>query len=68
VLDGPEGHHAASVRRLRVGEELVLADGRGGRVRCGVEAVERDTLRLAVRERTLVPAAAAAGGRGPGAW
>jgi len=55
VLDGPEGHHAASVRRLRVGEELVLADGRGGRVRCGVEAVERYTLRLAVRERTLVP-------------
>jgi 16S rRNA (uracil1498-N3)-methyltransferase len=55
VLDGPEGHHAASVRRLRVGEELVLADGRGGRARCGIESVEKDTLRLAVLERTHVP-------------
>jgi 16S rRNA (uracil1498-N3)-methyltransferase len=54
VLDGPEGHHAASVRRLRVGEELVLADGRGGRVRCGIEAVDKDSLRLAVLERTHV--------------
>jgi 16S rRNA (uracil1498-N3)-methyltransferase len=54
VLDGPEGHHAASVRRLRVGEELVLADGRGGRARCGIEAVEKDTLRLRVLERTHV--------------
>ena len=55
VLDGPEGHHAASVRRLRVGEELVLGDGRGGRARCAVEAVEKDTLRLTVLERTHVP-------------
>ncbi|TVL91892.1 16S rRNA (uracil(1498)-N(3))-methyltransferase [Streptomyces sp. SAJ15] len=29
VLDGPEGRHAVSVRRLRAGEELVLTDGRG---------------------------------------
>lgn len=29
VLDGPEGRHAATVRRLRVGELVVLADGRG---------------------------------------
>jgi 16S rRNA (uracil1498-N3)-methyltransferase len=56
VLDGPEGHHAASVRRLRVGEELMLADGRGGRARCAIEAVEKDTVRLEVRERTLEPA------------
>ncbi len=28
-LDGPEGHHAATVRRLRVGESLQLADGSG---------------------------------------
>ncbi|MFC0547576.1 16S rRNA (uracil(1498)-N(3))-methyltransferase [Kutzneria chonburiensis] len=54
VLDGPEGHHAASVRRLRVGEELVLADGRGGRVRCGIEAVEKDSLRLKTLERTYI--------------
>jgi 16S rRNA (uracil1498-N3)-methyltransferase len=55
VLDGPEGHHAASVRRLRVGEELVLADGRGGRVRCGIESVDKNALGLTVLERTHVP-------------
>ncbi|MET8921060.1 16S rRNA (uracil(1498)-N(3))-methyltransferase [Streptomyces sp. NPDC004623] len=29
VLDGPEGRHAVSVRRLNPGEDLVLTDGRG---------------------------------------
>src|SRR5215813_3962451 len=29
VLDGPEGHHAADVQRLRPGEELLIGDGRG---------------------------------------
>ncbi|EGX54939.1 16S ribosomal RNA methyltransferase RsmE [Streptomyces zinciresistens K42] len=29
VLDGPEGRHAVSVKRLRAGEEVVLTDGRG---------------------------------------
>lgn len=29
TLDGPEGRHAVSVRRLRVGEEVVLTDGAG---------------------------------------
>ena len=29
MLDGPEGRHAATVRRLRAGEELVLSDGSG---------------------------------------
>ncbi|MFJ2275077.1 16S rRNA (uracil(1498)-N(3))-methyltransferase [Streptomyces sp. NPDC087866] len=29
VLDGPEGRHAVSVKRLRIGEEVVLTDGRG---------------------------------------
>ncbi|WP_328427712.1 16S rRNA (uracil(1498)-N(3))-methyltransferase [Streptomyces sp. NBC_00443] len=29
VLDGPEGRHAVSVKRLRVGEEVVLTDGLG---------------------------------------
>jgi 16S rRNA (uracil1498-N3)-methyltransferase len=30
TLAGSEGHHAADVQRLRVGEQLILADGRGG--------------------------------------
>ena len=29
TLDGPEGHHAADVQRLRVGEAVILADGAG---------------------------------------
>ncbi|MDQ2737277.1 MAG: 16S rRNA (uracil(1498)-N(3))-methyltransferase, partial [Actinomycetota bacterium] len=29
TLDGPEGRHAATVRRMRVGEVLVLTDGAG---------------------------------------
>lgn len=29
TLDGPEGRHAVSVRRLQPGEEIVLTDGRG---------------------------------------
>jgi 16S rRNA (uracil1498-N3)-methyltransferase len=29
VLDGPEGRHAVTVRRLRPGEDVVLTDGRG---------------------------------------
>lgn len=55
VLDGPEGRHAATVRRLRVGEELVLSDGSGTQVRCSVAAVERDALSLRVVERWVEP-------------
>jgi 16S rRNA (uracil1498-N3)-methyltransferase len=57
VLDGPEGRHAATVRRLRVGEELVLSDGSGVLARCSVVAVERDSLSLKVLERTEDPPA-----------
>ncbi len=55
VLDGPEGRHAATVKRLRVGEELVLSDGSGELVRCRVVAVERDALALRVLERSVEP-------------
>ncbi|MEU4802651.1 16S rRNA (uracil(1498)-N(3))-methyltransferase [Actinosynnema sp. NPDC023587] len=55
VLDGPEGRHAATVRRLRAGEELVLSDGTGAQVRCVVEEALKDSLRLAVVERWVVP-------------
>ncbi|WP_018683133.1 16S rRNA (uracil(1498)-N(3))-methyltransferase [Actinokineospora enzanensis] len=56
VLDGPEGRHAAAVRRLRVGEELLIADGRGGTARCAVTAAARDSLELDVLERWTEPA------------
>ncbi|GAA2528635.1 16S rRNA (uracil(1498)-N(3))-methyltransferase [Pilimelia columellifera] len=57
VLTGPEGHHAATVQRLRVGQGLLLGDGRGGIARARVAAVARGELELAVGERWLTPAA-----------
>lgn len=51
VLDGQEGRHAATVRRLRAGEELVLGDGRGALARCEITGVERDRLDLRVLRR-----------------
>jgi 16S rRNA (uracil1498-N3)-methyltransferase len=56
VLDGPEGRHAATVRRLRAGEQLVLSDGHGGMARCAVDSAERDLVRLTVAERWSQPA------------
>ncbi|MGC5342558.1 16S rRNA (uracil(1498)-N(3))-methyltransferase [Streptomyces sp. DT24] len=40
VLDGPEGRHAVSVKRLRAGEDVVLTDGRGRRAEGVVKATE----------------------------
>ncbi|MDT7570351.1 MAG: rRNA (uracil1498-N3)-methyltransferase [Actinomycetota bacterium] len=57
VLSGPEGHHAARVRRLRVGETVDVVDGRGTRAACTVTAVGRETVDLAVVSRRLEPAA-----------
>jgi 16S rRNA (uracil1498-N3)-methyltransferase len=51
VLDGPEGHHAATVARLRAGEALLLADGRGGTATAVVTAVGRGTLDLSISSR-----------------
>jgi len=51
VLDGPEGHHAADVMRLRVGEELLLGDGRGGLASAVVRAVGRARLDVSVTKR-----------------
>ncbi|MBB1157366.1 MULTISPECIES: 16S rRNA (uracil(1498)-N(3))-methyltransferase [Amycolatopsis] len=54
LLDGEEARHAATVRRLRVGEQLVLSDGAGAMARCAVDAVEAGraaTVTLTVLER-----------------
>lgn len=56
VLDGPEGHHAATVRRVRPGEQVDLADGEGALAHCRVRSVERDVVRLDVVGRVSVPA------------
>lgn len=56
-LDGPEGRHAATVRRLVAGERVVLTDGQGAWARCRVTSAERDQLDLAVDERRVDPPA-----------
>lgn len=56
VLDGPEGRHAATVKRLREGEGLLLADGRGGLAHAVVAAVGKDALELEIVDRRQVPA------------
>jgi len=51
VLDGPEGRHAATVRRIKPGERLLLADGRGGIADATVTAAAKDRLDLEVTAR-----------------
>jgi 16S rRNA (uracil1498-N3)-methyltransferase len=50
VLDGTEGHHAATVRRTRPGERLLLASGDGLLVGGVVEAVAARSVRLHVEQ------------------
>ncbi len=54
VLDGDDGFHAATVRRIRPGEQLVLGDGAGGIAHCRVERAGRDGLHARVLERWSV--------------
>ena len=54
VVDGDEGFHAATVRRIRPGEHLVLGDGAGGLARCLVERAGRDGLHARVLRRWSV--------------
>lgn len=56
LLDGPEGRHAATVKRLRVGETVLLGDGRGGLAQARVTAAGRDTVDLTVTGRRTVEA------------
>ena len=54
-LTGPEGRHAATVRRLRVGEAVDLVDGQGTRATCVVCAVGKDRITCDVLARTTEP-------------
>ena len=53
TLDGPEGRHGATVKRIGVGEQVLITDGIGHRVDAVVESVGVGTLRLRVRAMTL---------------
>lgn len=56
VLDGDEGFHAASVRRLRVGEEVDLGDGVGTVAHVVVEDVAKGRLSARVLDvRAVAP-------------
>ena len=48
VLSGPEGRHAATVRRLRPGERADLIDGDGMIAECVVAAARPGLLELTV--------------------
>lgn len=54
-LTGAEGRHAARVKRLSVGEQVLVSDGRGSLVSCAVSAMRSDGLELAVLSRRSVP-------------
>jgi 16S rRNA (uracil1498-N3)-methyltransferase len=54
-LDGAEGRHAATVRRLAVGERLRLVDGVGGVAECEVSGVRNDALDLTIVDVTSTP-------------
>ncbi len=73
LLDGPEGRHAAVVRRIRTGETVVLADGAGRAVTGPVVAAGKQTITVEVAEhrqeaapdvRFVVAQALAKGDRG----
>lgn len=58
-LTGTEGHHAATVRRVRVGERIVLTDGRGTALDVEVSEVGRGDVTASVlaahRDQRPVP-------------
>jgi 16S rRNA (uracil1498-N3)-methyltransferase len=55
LLDGPEGRHAAKVRRLGVGERVDLADGTGLLAECVVASVAGESLTLDVALLRVLP-------------
>lgn len=55
VVEGDEGFHAATVRRIRPGEVLVLSDGAGAMARCEVEEAGKRGLSARVVQRWTQP-------------
>jgi 16S rRNA (uracil1498-N3)-methyltransferase len=56
TLDGPEGHHAATVQRLKVGERLILGDGLGGTTYAEVMSVGKGSVEFRVLDRQFLAA------------
>jgi 16S rRNA (uracil1498-N3)-methyltransferase len=55
VVDGDEGFHAATVRRIRPGERLVLSDGTGTLARCEVDKTDKRGFSAHVLQRWTAP-------------
>lgn len=55
VLDGEEGHHAATVRRIGAGEQVVLTDGRGTAAVARVDGVGAGRVEATVLEHRRHP-------------
>ncbi len=56
LVDGDEARHAVVVRRIRVGEQVVLVDGAGTSVTCTVTATTKTSLSADVAGVTTAPA------------
>jgi len=54
LLDGDEGRHAATVKRIRVGEQVVLTDGAGTSATCTVTAAGKASLDLVADDVAFV--------------
>jgi len=57
-LDGADGRHAARVRRIRVGEQVLVADGEGAAVRGVTQVVGADFIDVLVAECLTEPGGA----------
>jgi 16S rRNA (uracil1498-N3)-methyltransferase len=55
VVAGDEGRHAAAARRVRIGEQVMLTDGRGTGAVCVVRAVDRAAIAAEVVSRVSEP-------------
>ena len=56
VVEGDEARHAVVVRRIRVGEQVVLVDGSGTSATCVVTETSKSSLVATVSSVTLAPA------------
>lgn len=55
VLDGPEGRHAATVRRIRPGERVTIGDGAGRGISGPVVETTKSSITVEVRETMITP-------------
>jgi 16S rRNA (uracil1498-N3)-methyltransferase len=56
TVDGPEAHHAVAVRRITVGEPVLLTDGAGHVATCEVTATGKARMEVLVRSVSTEPA------------